>query len=266
MIYSTETKKCGAHIATNRNRIKSYDSPKRTDGSPRSVVYLKDEQKFEIELYNPHNFKVLAKIKFNGVDIGESGLVLRPGERIYLERYLDSNNAFVFSTYEVDNSAESLNAISNNGDIDVEFFAERIPFSSMNIAGSSTVWGTPDWSVRPDSQPIYGGTTINNAFLCSSNNDVFGQNTSITTTAGFGFKMDVLNETGRVEKGEETNQQFTQTYDTFSVFPFETTSIKILPASNKPVTQSEIRNYCTECGTRMKKATWKFCPNCGTKA
>lgn len=269
MNYNTMNKKCGAHIATNRNRMKSYDYPNRVDGSPQSIVYLKDGQKFEIELYNPHNFKVLAMIKFNGANISDSGLVLRPGERIYLERYLDTNNAFVFSTYEVDDSAESLDAIAENGNVEVEFFAERIPFSA-GIAGSSAHWSsTPDWTYRPNNSPIYGGTTTHDVFLYSSNsglNDIIGQNTSITTSTSFNFTQDNINETGRVEKGKETSQQFTQTYDSFSAFPFESVAIKIFPVSAKPVTKSEIRNYCTECGTRMKKATWKFCPNCGTKA
>jgi rRNA maturation endonuclease Nob1 len=39
---------------------------------------------------------------------------------------------------------------------------------------------------------------------------------------------------------------------------------KILPKSSKPVEVQEIRNYCTECGTKVK-TNYKFCPSCGNK-
>jgi hypothetical protein len=49
------------------------------------TVYLNDGDEFEIELYNPTQNKVLAKIEMNGNSIG-NGIILRPGERVFLER------------------------------------------------------------------------------------------------------------------------------------------------------------------------------------
>jgi hypothetical protein len=84
-----EQKKCSVNITSNKNRIKQYESS----------VYLKDGQQFELEIFNPHQFKVLAKISINGKEISQAGLVIRPGQRIYLERYLDIAKKFKFETY-----------------------------------------------------------------------------------------------------------------------------------------------------------------------
>ena len=61
-------------------------------------VFLTDGDEFEIELFNPTQNKVLAKIELNGKSIG-SGIILRPGERVFLERYLDEAKKFLFETY-----------------------------------------------------------------------------------------------------------------------------------------------------------------------
>jgi Zn finger protein HypA/HybF involved in hydrogenase expression len=72
-------------------------------------------------------------------------------------------------------------------------------------------------------------------------------------------------ETGRVEMGESSNQEFKKISANFSEVAEKTIKYRILPESQKPLEASSIRNYCTDCGTRMKKQTWKFCPNCGSK-
>ena len=59
-------------------------------------VYLQNGQEFEIELYNPTSEVVMAKIEMNGKSISSSGIVLRPGERVFLERFLDNSNKFKF--------------------------------------------------------------------------------------------------------------------------------------------------------------------------
>lgn len=229
MYQTSITETCSVHITTNRNRVKTYSSN----------VYLQDEQKFELEIHNPHPFKVLAKIKLNGNYISSSGLVLRPGERVYLERFLDKNQAFVFSTYEVEDTGANKKAISKNGDVEVEFYSEFVP---NPILGSNSIWIT---------QPTY--TYLTNV-SCTNN---FQYSASLDSPKSI--------ETGRVEGGETTDQNFTFENSSYNSWAFEVVKLKILPASQKPITVSEIRNYCTECGTRVKKSSWKFCPNCGNK-
>lgn len=249
MYYSSEPLKCSAHVTTDRSRLKIYNS---------NQVFLKDKQKFEIELYNPTSFKYLAKISFNGVLMSQSGIVLKPGERVYLQRYLDSNNKFVFETYEVEKSNSSLNAISKNGGLKIEFYKENIPLSGYYMGSSvstyindSSTYGIPGitYTNYSSGSPYIGGLNQ------SSNIN------SINCSSTLGTKI----ETGRVEKGEKSNQEFTITNGDFSFYSENSIEYKLLPESAKPVEISKIRNYCTECGTRMKKETWKFCPGCGNK-
>jgi hypothetical protein len=70
-------------------------------------------------------------------------------------------------------------------------------------------------------------------------------------------------ETGRVEEGSKSKQQFSQDNGTYNYWVNETVIIKLLPLSKKPLEVAEIRNYCGGCGSRIKKSSWKFCPSCG---
>jgi hypothetical protein len=233
---NTTQPKCSVNITANRNRVKSYNGK----------VYLKDGQNFELELFNPHGYRVLAKIKINGHYLSDSGIVLKPGQRVYLERYIDSSNKFIFSTYEIDGTVEALRAIAENGNIEVEFYAEYLP------SGGFITTTSLDWTYRPN-QIMY-------------TNDSFGHGT-ITCYNSSNINETVKGslETGRVEQGEASKQKFDTDYGSYNSWAFEKVDIKLLPLSAKPVESGEIRNYCTGCGTRIKKATWKFCPSCGEK-
>ena len=232
------TKKCQANITINRNRLKKYSDS----------FFLKDKSNFEIELFNPHPHPVLAKINMNGKAISTSGIIVNPGQRIYLERYIDSHEKFEFSTYEIDGSPEAKAAISLNGNIEVFFYYE-----------SSNVAYNPSWTTTyiPYNSGTFNvnPTFTTNACFTSSSAPISDLHTSIPKSI----------ETGRVEKGEKSNQNLVEGSGNFNLWSSETVSMKILPESTKPIEVSEIRNYCSNCGTRMKKQTWKFCPNCGSK-
>jgi len=254
MYYSTPsvTSQCTANITKNRNRSKIYENS----------VYLKDGENFEIELFNPTTSRVLAKITINGNSISNSGIVLKPGERVYLERFIDSNNKFVFETYEVEGSNEALNAIRNNGGVEVSFYTEITASTYSSYPGSFTLshtgnsGGYAPGTLYDNCNYTFGGTTVNNTFTMSSvTSGSIGVNASISKSV----------ETGRIEKGDSSNQLFETVNGNFSSFPTSSITIKLLPESQKPVEVSTLRNYCTNCGTRAKKQSWKFCPNCGEK-
>jgi len=239
---------CTAHITKNRNRSKIYENS----------VYLKDGENFEIELFNPTTSRVLAKITINGSSISNSGIVLKPGERVYLERFIDSNNKFVFETYQVEGSNEALNAIRNNGIVEVSFYTEITTSTYTTNHGSFTLGnsGYQPGTLYGTYDTPFGGTTVNNLFTTTSfTNSSIGVNASVSKSV----------ETGRIEKGDSSDQLFETVNGNFSMFATSSVSIKLLPESQKPVEVSSIRNYCTNCGTRMKKQSWKFCPSCGTK-
>ena len=117
-----------ANIAVNKSRIKLYSK-----GLDMPTYYLQKGQEFQIELFNPTSDVLLAKIILNGKAISQGGLVLNPGQRVFLDRYFDVAKKFLFDTYEVANTSEVKKAIENNGDIKVEFYREITPVAPFAI-------------------------------------------------------------------------------------------------------------------------------------
>ena len=246
-----------AHITKSRGRLKAYGQ----------TVYLKDGSNFEIELHNPKTTSVLAKIWINNQLISSAGIILRPGQRVYLERFIDDAKKFKFETYEVDDSAESASAIIANGKVKVLFYDEQS--YQLNGNSSVTIWNQP-WhgssTFNPSPNLTLTSTTSssNTAFYAASSIGVSGNN-GPSGPAGVSSPASVnFHETGRIEKGGKSNQKFDSAYGNFNSWNSSTVDWQILPESKKPVEIGEIRSYCTGCGTRHKKSSWKFCPNCGT--
>ena len=258
-MYSSSTcggNSCSAHITTNRNRFKVYGDS----------IYLKDQQKFEIELFNPNFSSYLAKIKINGNEISNSGILLKPGQRVYLERFIDSNNKFVFETYSVDNEKESLDAIKQNGLVEISFYPEITTSTYYSNPYSFTTYnsGILSTTLNSNSVTIQGSNASNLTYtsgLC--NFSTAGTTVSDMSCFSSDFSSDKSLETGRVEKGEGSSQNLSLGYGNFGYIPSNVVSYKLIPESYKPVEVEKIRNYCTGCGNRMRKETWKFCPNCG---
>ena len=255
-----EQKRCSVNITSNKNRIKQYEDS----------VYLNDGQQFELEIFNPHQFKVLAKISINSKEISQAGLVIRPGQRIYLERYLDVAKKFKFETYEVEDSTESKEAIAKNGQVKVEFFYE------LNLRGN--YWYGNSMTINSNN---WAGTTITtntpSIYCTGTSTGSLGSGISYTSSSAVGnlsYGGTTLNnvsmpvagsiETGRIEKGEKSNQKFSSSNETFNSWMSHRMNFKILPLSNKNNTSEDIKHYCTECGTKTK-SKYKFCPTCGNK-
>jgi len=223
------------------------------------TVYLNNGDEFEIELYNPTQNKVLAKIEMNGNSIG-NGIILRPGERIFLERYLDEAKKFLFETYVVNgNNEEVKQAIANNGDVVIKFYDE-VRTSTYNVNSGTVTINNPNfsWGSTTTGSPYYG-----NATFTTSGTNLF-YNTSLTSGTINTNSLRSL-ETGRVEKGSNSDQSFTYDSSSFVSYPSTTNWWKIKPQSTKPLVREDLVTYCTECGSKRKKDTHKFCPHCGTK-
>jgi hypothetical protein len=247
------------------------------------TVYLNNGDEFEVELFNPTPTKVLAKIEMNGNSIG-AGIILRPGERVFLERYLDEAKKFLFETYEVNGNDKGVRkAIMSNGDVAVKFYEEQKIRTFTNVSyqpwygttlsntlsGSSTgvaTFTTTGGSFNPTSTT---STNINSTFT-SGNTAFFNSANTVSPKITRTLNMATLDaisstETGRVEKGSNSNQSFSTDYSNFNSYPMTTNWWKILPNSQKLVTKEDLVTYCTECGSKRKKDTHKFCPQCGTK-
>jgi len=116
-VTTRETVPC-AYVTKGKQRIKQFNQ----------TVYLNNGDEFEIELFNPTTNKVLAQIELNGKSIG-AGIVLRPGERVFLERYIETARKFLFETYTVNgNNSEVQQAIALNGLVNVKFYGEYVNF------------------------------------------------------------------------------------------------------------------------------------------
>jgi hypothetical protein len=219
------------------------------------TVFLNNGDEFEIELFNPTQNKVLAKIKLNDKHIG-SGIILRPGERVFLERYLDEAKKFLFETYVVNgNNKEVMESIAKNGEVTVEFYDEETinycyyPFLSNN----NTV-------TKLDN--LYSNRSFTNVNFYSYVNDTVLSN--VNHTKSITNEIREL-ETGRVEKGSESNQSFVYDNSNFKIYPYVINLWKIKPNSTKIFISEDLVVYCTECGAKRKKDNHKFCPHCGTK-
>jgi hypothetical protein len=274
MNYATKVGKPTAHITKKKSRLKVYNG---------HVVFLNDKDNFEFEIHNPKNKTVLCKIKLNGEYISTSGIVLKPGQRVFLERFLDTNNKFEFSTYDVKDTSENRSAIDLNGDVLVEFYDEQeVRNNFLYLNSNRTIYGGsnsgdyfPNFNTTISTTGGYGTSTLttqnlsNSTFTSSVSSDTFRSkfDTSKTLLSGKPNslkKKSKLIETGRVEKGEKSNQTFTNSYEQFYYHTSHTIKFKIQPTSTKNINVEEIRQYCTECGTKMK-SNYKFCPSCGNK-
>jgi hypothetical protein len=72
-------------------------------------------------------------------------------------------------------------------------------------------------------------------------------------------------ETGRIEKGEISDQRLKGVNMDFASKPFHSMTYKLMPYSTINREIGEIRQYCSECGYRLRKSSWKYCPSCGNK-
>lgn len=245
-----------AHITRGKNRLKDYGN---------GTVYLRDGSNFEIELYNPTQASVLAHISLNGVQVSAGGIIVKPGQRVFLERFIDEDRKFEFSTYWVGKTKQDQQAIEKNGLVEVSFSEEVRsgnwgPYwgglSTVIGNGTSITTGSPSWTTANYlfNQPSSLTTGVSSMLF-----------DSVTNTAYTSAPSPKRTETGRVEKGEKSDQVLETAHGNFYDLVTASYTFKILPESQKVVEAGEIRSYCHGCGTRVKKSSWKFCPSCGTQ-
>lgn len=271
-------------IAVNKSLLKEYQT------SYGRTVYLDKDSEFQIKLFNPTTETVAAEVFVNGKSLGEK-IIIRPGQLIWLERYLDEAKKFRFDTYDVDANIEEVKqAIKNNGDIKVKFYKEKhyqkhyqnnwydlLGHYPYNCGGKVEINSTPNWNDITCSTTNINGTAIASniatmdSYSCnySATYNVDGTidtaMSSYSTTPKSKKGTSQPTETGRVEKGGYSNQRFTTIDLDIESWPFATEEIKLLPKSQKPVYKEDLEKlYCPECGRKVK-TKFKYCPFCGEK-
>lgn len=224
-------------------------------------VYLQDKEEFVIELYNPLQSCVLADIKLNGNSISKSGLVLNPGQRFYLDCFIDDKKKFIFNTYEVDETGETQQAIAKNGLLEVFFYKESVvTLENWNEKFNRILTGRsyPYWTTYPWGGVYYGTCTTttgnfnltnastSNAYYSSNTTPInasYTSNVSITSdTIGGNTNLNTRSmETGRIEKGQKSQQKFESIDMDFDKYYIASTILQILPESRKPIETKEIK-------------------------
>jgi len=239
-----------AKVAIKRNVLKQYNV------KGQETVFMANGTEFELELFNPSTETIMCKISYNG-KTEDDGIVLYPGQRVFLERYLSNDAKLKFTTYEVDSKdQEALNAIALNGDIKVEFFKEYT---------YSRTWEGPNFLLTnyggTYTAPLYGSTVTTSASCFYSSADL-----GSTSCANRGLSTPTALETGRIDKGSQSNQEFRNVQNDFQYYPFEIVKIKILPDSQKLLDADDLKykKYCSECGKKVNHND-KFCSYCGSK-
>lgn len=270
----------------------SYDDPNKphawivgpSDRGRKSIksgnkVYLKNGQNFEIEIYNPLTNAVLADVRVNGSSVSKGGLVIRPGERFYLDCFVDDKKKFIFKTYEVDDTPQSKKAIAKNGLVEVFFYKEEVSNVSIIKNGKRIIehhyhypyYPYYPWNIwYPWTYTVYttgatttlssaGSVVIGNSNTTSTYGSTFDASGTIFTsdnvtltggldTSGYAAGGDAAYccnslppiETGRVEKGEKSDQKFQEVDMEFESYKISSVVYHILPESQRPVNTKEI--------------------------
>ena len=266
MYYKQNSDRPCAYITKGKQRIKQFGQN----------VYLKNGSEFEIELYNSSRQTVLSKIKINGEFINGGGIILRPGERVYLERYIDVPRKFKFETYSVDSTNETMNAIANNGDVEILFYEEQeiitlglnnptITYRSYNNDNYNTPIGNNFYTTNGIDFSNTSNSNINLTSMSFSNNTTPRSSKYEKREQPERRLKSKSIETGRVEKGSSSDQSFTTVSKNFNSWTVSTSVWKILPESQKPIEKRDLIEKCPKCSTKVKKSSWKFCPECGSE-
>ncbi len=244
-------------------------------GKNKNKIYLNDGDYIQLNIFNPFTCRIGVQLKFNGKCENDL-LIVFPGQRVILDRFLSDNHRIQFKTYMVDGDDKMVKkAIKDNGKLNIYFWYEQHKYYPINISYNCTYpYSISGYSDNDKSTYSYGmsSTTLTNTDSLST------------------FYKQNLEETGRIEKGKKSNQKL-KDIDFDRGYIFHTLEYKLLPYSikedkKKPLsipklgdfldipnesktysktyrnTDNSIRLYCSSCGYRVRNRSWKFCPMC----
>ncbi len=218
-------------------------------------IYLENNEEFSIEIFNPLKECVLADIRLNNQSISKTGLVIKPGQRVYLDCFVDDKKKFIFQTYEVEMTGEVEEAIQNNGLMEVFFYKEEAQSLKNWSDKLREVVIREYYPIYVDRYPYYrpypvwygnygttnigstfcggsfGGTTVNSVYNSTTNSEMNLTNCYSSNSIPISNSL----ETGRIEKGEKSNQQFSEVDMDFEKNYIHSIVYQLLPESRKPV-------------------------------
>lgn len=245
-----------AKLAVSKSLLKEY----HTSNSPRTV-YMADGTEFQIQLFNPESTEIACRVFINDEELSNM-IVLRPGERLWLERYTDKAKKFLFRTYDVcSNNAQVQEAIKNNGVIRVQFYRKKSMHYIPTYYYPQTIY--PQTAPRYDH--VWGGcpgSSVSNIYSTAYSN-ACSKDTEFTSSVSCCLRACDTVETGRITEGSHSGQSFETVDMMFESWSYQTETFKILPVSQKPVHREDlVKRYCPMCGRKVVEK-YKFCPYCG---
>ena len=277
-----------AKIAINKSLLKEY-----SNSSNERIVYMNDGTEFQIQIFNPYDYTIAVSFDFNNQSAGSQMLVLKPGERVWLDRFLNNESKLLFSTYKVGASKEVEKAIKSNGNLCIRFYKEKLynnttiwvsnpvytyepynyklnePYSTCELSYSLNSDATSVMNFCDASVNTIEGAITTASAATSASTSISYSNDELQANAksarSFSRSLPKSIETGRIEKGSHSDQKFEYVNKDFESWPFKTETIKILPLSQKPVRSTDLtKRYCYNCGRKLNQK-YTYCPFCGTK-
>jgi len=241
-----------------KNRLKLYSN---------NQLWLNDGNEYQIEFENYTQRTLLAKIKIDGKFISDSGLILKPGQHIYLDRYFDSPRRFKFSTYQFENTPEAQAAIQNNGWVEIYFYEQYVNYNSITFT-NHLGWNYDNritGSMRTgDANSLYGAGRYDNSRGMMSVNCCNNVEDDLNCFHGKSSKDTELKETGRTQEGSISNQSFKFEDFEFNAWHSHHVVYKLVPYS-AIIDKTSVRNYCSHCSYRVRDSKWIYCPKCGNR-
>ena len=270
-----------AKLAVNKSLLKEY-----SNSSNERIVYMNDGTEFQIQVFNPYSYVIGVSFKFNDNSESSQLLVLRPGERVWLDRYLDNESKLLFSTYQVGASKAVQEAIKDNGNLCIKFYKEKqnnyyVDHIYVNKVNNTYNYEPYNYDLKFGSS-ICGSSAVNSVNYCNASlslDSSITQASAASTSTSYCSSASTESrslpkrsrtlpksiETGRIEKGSHSNQRFENVYKDFECWPFKTEYIKILPTSQKQINSNDLqKKYCYNCGKKLN-SKFKFCPSCGAE-
>ena len=242
-------------ITKNKSRLKIYDDK----------VFMRNGETFELEIFNAFDLDIMVLIDFDGKPMSNNGLIVKPGQRVFLERYLDKNSKFKFETYDSDGSEAGQRAIAKNGDVEVKIYKEKIApkYTPVRHQLFHTDYRSTGRKPRRDYSRSAGTIPADTGMLSFASEGIMSLG-DVRSAPSPEIYDSAPVETGQVGEGASSDQHFkyiTKDFERYSTLEYK---FKILPESHKETYAEDIKNYCSNCGRRSRSRE-VYCPKCGTK-
>jgi hypothetical protein len=188
-----------------------------------------------------------------------------------LDCFVDDRKKFIFQTYNVDGTQESLDAIADNGLMEVFFYKEQaVTLQNWNDrfhkviiheyhpvyypvyprwyptyypigTGINTCMSSGTVTINSvNSSDVYGGVLNNGGYGSSITNCSLNSASLTSGNAYYNSPVGGSLETGRVEKGEKSDQQFVDVDMEFEKNYIHHLVFQLLPSSRKPKEINEV--------------------------